>query len=331
MKNFEHLSQSERADIHMMLGRGKSFRAIGRKLKRSHSTILREVGRNYCARMSREGVSYYDKAREAEELSRRRRKNAKRELRGFRKIDGITGDALIKKLIATEYSPEKLVINSFEFEFSGSTARRYLKKHGREYLKYLPCQGKKYRSRLSGKRLKKRLKEGVKKESIHNRAEEINNRSVFGHYEGDLIVCKQSKACLLVLTERVSRHIWVRKIANKESETVHAAMLAFFSTHHALSITLDNGGEFAKFLELEKSCSMKTYFCDPYCSWQKGGVENRNKFIRRYVKKRSDIALVSEADILRYQELVNDCPLYVLENKTPNQVYKTTLEELFIQ
>jgi IS30 family transposase len=86
--------------------------------------------------------------------------------------------------------------------------------------------------------------------------------------------------------------------------------------------TLDNGHENVHHGELERQLKIKAYFCDPYSSWQKPGIENANKLIRRYIPKGSDIAGYSHAFVKKMVRELNDTPRKSLAWKTPNEVMR---------
>jgi len=86
------------------------------------------------------------------------------------------------------------------------------------------------------------------------------------------------------------------------------------------SITFDNGTEGANHHRLKKDYWLKTYFCDAYKAWQKGGVENLNGLIRQYIPKGSDISKLTEDEIYAIQEKLNNRPRKSLNYLTPNQV-----------
>lgn len=87
------------------------------------------------------------------------------------------------------------------------------------------------------------------------------------------------------------------------------------------TLTLDNGSENAGFNELEKRLNIDTYFCDPYCSWQRGSVENINGILRRFFPKKTDFKKVSAQQIQYVQDWFNNRPMKVLAFKTPNEVF----------
>lgn len=148
-----------------------------------------------------------------------------------------------------------------------------------------------------------------------------NNKSRYGHYEGDTIVSgktTRSTAALSVIYERKAKYIMIRKIKNLKSRTNNRAILEMTHKIKARSITFDNGIENIGHTEL----GVATFFCDPYSSWQKGGVENANKMIRRFIPKGSDISNYSNEYVMMVEDILNRKPRKLLGYKTPEEVMR---------
>lgn len=164
------------------------------------------------------------------------------------------------------------------------------------------------------------------KKSIHIRPAEINSREVYGHWEGDLMVGKNSKSQVLTLLERKSRFFIIAKLGSKKADLTGQKISDIVMKLKAKgmvsfdSLTLDNGTEFNDFLLLEKQLGIPIYFCDPYASWQKGGVENSNGIARRTIPKRSDFNDYSDDDINNLMWGMNTTPRKCLGYKTPYEV-----------
>lgn len=199
-----------------------------------------------------------------------------------------------------------------------------------EYL-YSPY-GQKYCKYLRSKRYIKRKKKGKKqkrhlipnKTSIHKRPKRITNKREYGHYEGDTIVSGKhtgSTTALVTIYERKAMYIDAKKINSLSPADYNPAVKHLFrKLNKSKSWTLDNGIENVKYEELQQQLQIKTYFCDPYSSWQKPGIENANKLIRRFIPKRTDISLYSDALVRREIQKLNDMPRKPLGWKTPNEV-----------
>ena len=123
--------------------------------------------------------------------------------------------------------------------------------------------------------------------SIHERPKHVEARTEGGHWEGDLIICKRTRP-VLVLHERKSRVTLAARLAGKTAAETISVMLAVFArVDPALrkSITFDNDTAFAQHALLRTMRAMTTWFCDAYASWQKGGVENANGRLRRWLPR----------------------------------------------
>ena len=160
--------------------------------------------------------------------------------------------------------------------------------------------------------------------SIHERPENVNNRSQIGNWEADLIICQRSRP-VLVLHERKSRVTLAAKLTGKSAAETAGAIMAIFKRLDPVlrqSITFDNGTEFARHSLLKETLGMATWFCDAYASWQKGGIENANGRLRRWLPRKTNLDEVSDEDI---QEIV------MTYNLTPRKClgYITPIQALF--
>ena len=181
---------------------------------------------------------------------------------------------------------------------------------GQRYCKYLPY--KKY-----GR--KKRKGRKTRRELIPGRVNISKRKKLTRYdYEGDTVVSKKSKAALVVIHNPTTMYGDIRKVPNMKPHTVLLAFKDMLSRVDARSLTLDNGQENRLHLRL----GILTFFCDPYSPWQKPGVENMNRFIRKYVPKKKDIELFSEEFIASIVKKYNNTPREKLKWKTPNEVMK---------
>lgn len=161
--------------------------------------------------------------------------------------------------------------------------------------------------------------------SIENRPEEINSRSVFGHFEIDTVIgTRRGKhECLLTMTERKTRYEIIFKISSKTSENVVNKInqiKSFMNKHYNKifkSFSTDNGSEFSKFLEIIKDTKTSIYFCHPYCSGEKGTNEKSNSIIRYFIPKKTLIENYTFEDINDIANWMNNYPRKILNYKTP--------------
>ena len=157
--------------------------------------------------------------------------------------------------------------------------------------------------------------------SIHDRPKTIESRGEAGHWEGDLIICKCTRP-VLVLHERKSRVTLAARLTGKTAAETISAMLEVFGRidpHLRRSITFDNDTAFAQHGLLRTMRDMTTWFCDAYASWQKGGVENANGRLRRWLPRHLDIDRTSDQDIQEIVLTTNLTPRKCLGFKTPFQ------------
>lgn len=145
-------------------------------------------------------------------------------------------------------------------------------------------------------------------------------KGIYGHYEMDFIVSSHSTYVLLVVVEILSHRVFVRKLPNRKHEVVTRALIDIFVGKTVLSITTDNDIAFSHWKQLEVILCTQIYFCHPYHSWEKGLVENTNRWIRQFVKKKSDIFLVTEEKLLSIEYWFNQYPREILGFKSADEL-----------
>lgn len=129
---------------------------------------------------------------------------------------------------------------------------------------------------------------------------------------------------MLVMRERISMFIMCKRLSRKTAEITSKAgleLLKQLPKNAIKSMTLDNGGEFAQHGKWRNELGIETYFCDPYKSWQKGGVENSNGRLRHDLPRKKDIYAMRDED---YDEVIwnhNNTPRKKLGWKTPLEVF----------
>lgn len=131
----------------------------------------------------------------------------------------------------------------------------------------------------------------------------------------------KTKSCLTVLVDRATRKTFIRKTASKTSIQTSTSILKALKplSNNIKSITYDNGCEFAKHEKINKELNIKSYFCKPYHSWEKGTVENINGLIRRFFPKGTDFDTISEEEIAYVEDWINNRPMKILNYMTPNE------------
>ena len=328
-KNRGHLSLDERQIIHQMQARGVGCAEIGRAIYRHRSVVKRELERNAGQRHIWRYLSALERAKEAHERAKRRRCDSKKGRRGPLKLSAIR-ERIVSLLQEAHYSPEAIahIISQSDLGVSlcGKTVRRWLLREAPELRQHLPHRGRARRHHLTPKKSRSPQHAAPQKRSIHERPAPVKERQRLGDLEGDMIVCKKSTSAILSLIDRKTRRRWYRKVSNLKAETVLQALICLLGELTPLqrhTITFDNGGEFSQWKVLERLFGVTVYFCDPYCAWQKGSVEHSNKEFRRFVPKGTDIALVSNEDIARIEDMLNCKPMDCLNMLSSSNAWRT--------
>ena len=158
---------------------------------------------------------------------------------------------------------------------------------------------------------------------IAERPAEVEDRSVPGHWEGDLILGRNSQSGVGTLVERTSRFVLLLHLGkDKSAPTVEAAMRkAIMSLPEELrrSITWDQGAEMARHREFSVATDIPIYFCDPHSPWQRGSNENTNGLLRQYLPKGMDLSTVTPAELRAIQRSLNGRPRKTLGYMTPSE------------
>lgn len=186
----------------------------------------------------------------------------------------------------------------------------------------------KYQRRRTGKKKRKARPVYEPKKSIEIRPEEANNRSRIGDFELDAILsCRGSKSALQVLVDRHARKVFLKKVPCLEAEVYRDALIEQLKKvpirFH--TCTSDNGVEHAAFKDIETLYQVEWFFCHPYCASERGTVENRNRFIRKYFPKGTNFDDIPDDYIQWLEDYINNYPLGVLDYFTPNEVWERNL------
>ena len=306
MKTFKHLCFEERFVIEKLTQGGSRIREIAGFIGRSPNTVSREVRKN-----SVRGVYQADKAHHKAYFKRWRSKRQCLKVALDHFLHRFVDEKLRKK-----WSPEQ-ISGYLEKELGISCSTKAIYKFARRrcYDRYLFWGWNK--------------RKGGKKQYQYNTPKDgrqyIEERPVLdghGHLEMDFIVSRQSTWVLLVLVDRLTKRTWVRRLPNRKHGTIRAALSETLKDVVVRSITTDNDIAFTCWRELEALLTTHIYFTHPYHSWEKGLVENSNRWIRCFVPKRRDIESVTEGDLESIHTFLNDRPRAVIDFAIPSQYYQ---------
>ena len=320
MKEYTQLSLTERELISIYKARGKSINEIGRLINRSASTISRELKRN----APPVHKNYY--------VGSRAHFRAKTRTSDSHKRPKLKNDLIreyVENKLKLGWSPEQ-ISGRLDLDHPGDTISyeaiyQYIYKEQRELIKSLPRGHKRRQKRGHSK--KHRNSHIPNRLSIENRPEKINSRKDPGHWESDTMGSRLSKAALVVNVERKTRVTMISKINHKTSFNTRDSIIGKLGALPQIlrhTITYDNGYENSLHEDVNKALQIKSYFCTPNASWQKGTVENTNGLIRRFFPKKTDFLFISENDVQLVEFLLNTRPRKCLN-------YLTPYESLFLE
>lgn len=308
MRKAKKLSEAERDEIEILVGKGYKLREIGRALGRSPNSISYEVQKNG-------GRKRYN-AKNAHQYATTRKKNAKWQWKKIEKDPKLK--AYVIEKLQLHWNPDEIAGRMKKerkpFYASKTGIYEWLRSpHGQQYCKYL--YSKRYRVK---KRKPKATREMIpNRVSITKRFLGANHRTRYGHGEGDTIVGKkETRGGVSTFLERKSRLLQARKVATMSSREHGRIQKEMIEEIHAKSATYDNGIENKDHEKL----GVPTFFCDAYSSWQKGGVENGNKMFRRYFPKGTDFGDVSQQQINQAIFRINSKPRKILGYRSALEV-----------
>jgi IS30 family transposase len=312
---YRHITRKDRQDIDLHLKDKKSHRKIARLIGKGRTAIDDEVRLNAVNKK-------YD-WKKADDKARLRRRESK--VQGM-KVHGHSGLlAYVREKLKLDWSPEQISgrIKYFEKHLPYVSAKGIYKfiagRYGIGLKKYLRYQGRSYGSGgcAKGSGLTDRT-------FIDDRPKSIAKRRAFGHWEADFIVSgKNGSGALLVFVERKSRYVKIFKLADRKVATVNEMLTKLLGVTLSVgSLTIDNDVCFRHHPEMSKILNAPIFFCHPYHSWEKGSVENMNKWIRQYVKKGSDISKYTDAFIQEVEDKLNGRPREVLKFRKPEEVFE---------
>jgi len=313
MENYKHIGKTERLEIALLKGKGYSNRNIAKVLKRSPNTISREITINNVH-------GKYD-PRKAQHKAYVKRKYSK--YQGMKIVENGKLRSYVEEKLKEDWSPEEIagrlkeVDKDIKYASRGAIYKFVYSIYGRLLEQHLRCKGK---ERKKGKRTKVTQLEN--RVFIEKRPQIVEKKQRFGDWEGDFIVSgKSGKGILIVLYERKAMYVVIRRLMFRSCQATNQCLKEMTEGFTCFnSLTIDNDISFRKHEELSELLKAPVYFCHPYHSWEKGGVENINKLIRQYVLKGSDISKYSDDSVREIETKLNNRPRKRLKYKTPLEV-----------
>lgn len=321
MKEFKHFDLIERQKIERFLKKQKSLRWIAGSLDRSASSVSDEVKLN--------SVNGIYNAKKAHHKAYVKRKESK--IQCLKVATNPELKKFVTENISNDQSPEGISGRIKEVETrlkyaSTKAIYKFVKSpHGRRIEKHLYSKAVKKKS--GPKRGKSVVIDG--RTMIDKRPKKIEKRLEFGHFEGDFIESgKDGRGSLLVVVERKTRYPFLRYLENRNTESVNRTAEELLQGTPIKSLTIDNDISFQKHKELSEMLNAAIFFCHPQSPGEKGTIENRNKAIRRYVPKRSDLSKYEKSYFKSIEHKLRNRFMKCLRFKTPQEAFNQEMTKL---
>ena len=311
--SYSQLTEYERYQIYALKKAGLLQKDIAEQLKRSTSTISRELKRNCGQRGYR--------PKQAHQLSEKRRKTAPK----ARKMTDEVKEK-ITLLIHQELSPQQVV--GYLQKYEGTLLHHETiyqlvyadKQHGGDLYQHLRILSKPYRKRYGSYDRRGKIKNRV---CIEQRPAVVEKRSRVGDWEGDTVIGKGRHGALLTLVERKTLYTVIKRLTGKRADLLAAEAIAAMADlkEKVKTITFDNGLEFSAHESIAKELEADIYFAHPYASWERGANENTNGLIRQYFPKGTDFNKVTDEEIQFVMDRLNARPRATRGFSTPNEMF----------
>lgn len=296
---------------------------IAKEVGVNQSTISRELNRNITFVRTKLGSWQY-KPDYAQGNANRRHKEKKKKI----KLTKDVANFIIEKL-QQKWSPEQISGYGKKHQFF-SISKEWIyqfilkdkEKGGKLYLN-LRHQNKKYRKRYGSPKRTGPIKN---RRFIDERPKVIEERNRIGDWEIDTIIGKQQKQAVVSIVERFSKKTILKKVSTKNAISVATATIDSLKsfTDSVLSITADNGSEFAYHEKISSELNADFYFAHPYSSWERGLNENTNGLVRQYLKKGSSFSAITDVDLEAIMNDLNNRPRKSLGYSTPNEIFNSS-------
>ena len=315
---YKHLTQEERMMIGCLKASQKSAKEIAGKLKRSSSTIIRELARN----SAKDG---YDHT-QAQEVAKMRRVGSYKS-RG--KLKGKTLRYVLAGL-KKAWSPEQ-ISGRMKREGLESVSHECIyqmvwkdKRDGGSLYKGLRHRGKYYCRRKNKKSRRGMIPNRV---DIDKRPPEVELKNRIGDWELDTVIGKGQKEAIVTLVDRYSKLTRLLRVSDRTAKTVTEAVIKLLKSprYPVLTLTADNGKEFTNHETISKALKAKFYFSKPYHSWERGLNEHTNGLLRQFAPKSCNFSSLSDQQVNFFEFLLNNRPRRVLNFKTPHEVFSQAL------
>ncbi len=328
-KKYKQLGQQERDRIYLLKKQGLTNAAIASRLGRDKSTIGRELRRNLHLKFKQ-----YLPDTAQRKADKRKRSNRKQcyldkqpQLKWkilYRLKRGWSPDLIagrLKELKDAYFNQESIYQFIYSLEGRKANLRQYLRRaHRLRHHK----QGRKHRANT---KIPNRT-------DIDKRPKFIEKRVQFGHWEGDSVIYDRHRSALSTSVERKTRKVIISRPYNLTAEEKSRILIKRFEPlpfKARRTMTYDNGKEAAAHETVTDAIGMKFFFTKTYSSWQRGTNENRNGLVRYYLPRDVKLSQLTNRQIQRVENLINNRPVKLLGYKTPNEAFAVEMNKLKVK
>lgn len=317
---YNQLSYEQRNEIKAYLKLGLKMVFIAHLIGVHKSTISRELKRN-------SGLRGY-RPKQAQHKANLRRKNSRKNSRFTEAVK-----QQVEFYIKQDWSPEQIsgyLALAEDIHISHETIYQYIwtdKRNGGSLYKHLRWSHKKRRKRYGNRDRRGQIKDRV---SIDQRPQVVEKKARIGDWEVDTIIGKNHHGALVTAVERKTMFTCINYVPSKSAEMVTTAlaqMLLPFKKQ-ILTITVDNGKEFALHQKIAEALEANVYFAHPYHAWERGLNEHINGLIRQYFPKNNDFNKIDKEKILFVQNRLNQRPRKSLKFEKPVTIFLHNLVAL---
>lgn len=327
MARYRRLNLVEREEISRMFARGASLRAIAQQVGRAPSSLSRELARTHASTTTYRAVFAHRQAvRRAHQPRTPRKLERSPRLREavFSRLAQRWSPEQIAKELAIRYPTDRTMQISHEaiYTYVYVLPRGQLKRQVIRYLRQ-PRATRRPRSRV---RVTTRpIQELI---SIDERPAEVADRTIPGHWEGDLLVGRRNASALGTLVERTTRFTLLVPLRAKDAPSVRQAFareLRKLPRQLTQSLTYDQGQEMREHRLFTQATQIQVYFAHPHSPWERGTNENTNGLLRQFFPKGTDFTRLSRRHIKAVQTMFNGRPRKVLNWRNPTDVFTELL------
>jgi len=310
---YKQLTYENRNEIKAYLKLGLKMVLIAYLIGVHNSTISRELKRN-------SGLRGY-RPNQAQDKANARNKHSRKHIR----LTDVVKQR-VEFYLKQDWSPEQIsgrLALAEEIHISHETIYQYIwadKQAGGDLYKHLRGARKKKKKRYGKQDGRGQIKDRI---SIDERPAIVANKERLGDWEIDTIIGSHHQGALVSAVERTAKLTCIQAVPQKEAEIVSQTIINMLKPFKGkvLTITVDNGKEFALHKKIAQELEATVYFAHPYHSWERGLNENTNGLIRQYFPKKYDFRNITKQDTLWVENRLNERPRKTLNFKKPNEIF----------